>query len=92
MVADTVDELHEFASQLGLKKEWFQRKTLYPHYDVTVSIRERALKLGAVAADKELVVTRSKALRVQLNDQAHRERAERARQGEAMCQEPIMSS
>jgi hypothetical protein len=70
LVADTVDELHEFAARLGLRPEWFQRKTLYPHYDVTTSVRERALKLGAVAAHKETVVTRAKGLRVQLNEQA----------------------
>lgn len=85
MVADTVDELHEFASRLGLRPEWFQRKTLYPHYDVTMSVRERALKFGAVAAHKEVVVTRAKGLRVQLNQQARQDRlAERSRE-EKLC-------
>lgn len=85
MVADTVDELHEFASRLGLKPEWFQRKTLYPHYDVTVSVRERALKLGAVAAHKEVVVTRAKGLRVQLNEQAHQTHLAARLQEEELC-------
>lgn len=85
LVADTVDELHEFAARLGLRPEWFQRKTLYPHYDVTTSVRERALKLGAVAAHKEVVVTRAKGLRAQLNEQARQARLAVRLQEEGLC-------
>ncbi|MCO4095334.1 MAG: DUF4031 domain-containing protein [Acidovorax sp.] len=49
MVADSLDELHAFALQLGLKPEWFQRKTLYPHYDITQSVRAKAVELGVSA-------------------------------------------
>ena len=92
LVADTVEELHEFASRLGLRTDWFQRKTLYPHYDVTMSVRERALKLGAVAAHKEVVVARAKGLRVQLNEQARQARLAARSQEEGLCIHQVLSS
>ena len=85
LVADRVDELHEFASRLGLKPEWFQRKTLYPHYDVTVAVRRRALRMGAVEAHKEVVVARAKGLRTQLNDQVRQARVAANPPEEGMC-------
>jgi len=47
LVADTVEELQEFAAKLGLKPEWFQNHRM-PHYDVAKSTREKAIKLGAI--------------------------------------------
>ena len=47
LVADTVDELHEFAEQLGLKRAWFQSAGTIPHYDLTVYKRRQAVRLGA---------------------------------------------
>jgi Ser/Thr protein kinase RdoA (MazF antagonist) len=49
--ADTIEELHEFAARLGLKRSWVQLRPSRPemdHYDCTRSKRELALKLGAV--------------------------------------------
>ncbi len=47
MMSDTsIAELHEFAARLGLKREWFQTKSA-PHYDVCLSKRAEAIKLGA---------------------------------------------
>ena len=66
LVADTLDELHDFAVQLGLRKAWFQDKASYPHYDVTVTVRERALALGALHADRRTIITCAKALKVEL--------------------------
>ena len=43
-----LDELHEFARRLGLRKAWFQNHPLAPHYDLTITKREQALSLGAV--------------------------------------------
>lgn len=48
MTADSLEELHEFASKLGLKRSWFQARSTMPHYDLTENKREQALKLGAV--------------------------------------------
>jgi hypothetical protein len=47
MIADTVEELHEFAARVGCKREWFQADSRYPHYDLQSRLRARAVKLGA---------------------------------------------
>jgi hypothetical protein len=50
--ADVVEELHQFAARLGLKRGWFQCRPGRPeldHYDLTRGKRELALRLGAVA-------------------------------------------
>jgi hypothetical protein len=50
---DDQSELHTFAARLGLKREWFQNaqwEATHPwrcHYDVTDTVRARALDLGA---------------------------------------------
>jgi hypothetical protein len=46
--ADTLEELHEFAARLGLKRGWFQGGRL-PHYDLTPNKRAQAVRLGAVS-------------------------------------------
>ncbi len=43
-----VEELHQFAKRLGLKRSWFQHHELHPHYDLTPQRRIRALQAGAV--------------------------------------------
>jgi len=48
MTADTLDELHAFAARIGLKRAWFQRHALAPHYDLTPRRREAAVAAGAV--------------------------------------------
>jgi hypothetical protein len=62
LIADTPQELHDFAARLGLKRAWFQDPTVTGkpkalpgthaaenwHYDVTASKRILALRLGAV--------------------------------------------
>lgn len=68
LAADNLDELHAFASKLGLRRGWFQSKG-YPHYDVTISMRERALKMGAIDADRETIVDRCKQLRMEQRQQ-----------------------
>lgn len=55
-----IEELHQFAESIGLKRSWFQEYTkvghLYrPHYDVTDNKRAAALQAGAIAISiKEL--------------------------------------
>lgn len=66
LVADSIHELHAFAEQLGLKREWFQDRTMYPHYDVTVKVKERALALGAYTGDKRTIIMCAKRLKVEL--------------------------
>lgn len=50
LMADTVEELHEFAARLGLRRSWYQERPQpwLCHYDVTKGIREQAIKLGAI--------------------------------------------
>ncbi|WP_036376663.1 DUF4031 domain-containing protein [Mycolicibacterium austroafricanum] len=49
LLADTDEELHAFAAQLGLRRVWFQKPgTPIAHYDVTESKRQLALRLGAI--------------------------------------------
>lgn len=62
MLADTLDELHAMAARLGLKREWFQSKST-PHYDVCLSKRRLAVKLGAVEIDRRKVVELARKLR-----------------------------
>lgn len=66
LVADSVQELHAFADQLGLKRAWFQDKTMYPHYDVTVNVRVRALQLGAQPGDKRTIISCAKRMHGEL--------------------------
>lgn len=52
LIADTVDELHQFADKLGLKHKWFQDKGV-PHYDLTKNKRYMAVRLGAKQLTRE---------------------------------------
>ncbi|MBT8489699.1 MAG: DUF4031 domain-containing protein [Deltaproteobacteria bacterium] len=47
MFADDIGELHLFARGIGLKREYFQDKPIFPHYDVTPSKRNQAILRGA---------------------------------------------
>lgn len=67
--ADTAEELHAFAAELGLRREWFQSRPGRPekdHYDLTRAGREAALALGAVAEDRRAGTRRRRALRSRL--------------------------
>ena len=45
--ADTLDELHDFAIRIGMKRAWFQDHKLLPHYDLTPARRVVAVRFGA---------------------------------------------
>jgi len=50
MIADTTAELDAMAGKIGVARKWRQHSgTAQEHYDVCLQMRERALKLGAVA-------------------------------------------
>ena len=53
LTADSLEELHAFASRLGLKRAWFQAHARWPHYDLTRGMRERAVRIGAVELTHE---------------------------------------
>lgn len=67
LVADTLPELHDFAQQLGLRRAWFQERASYPHYDVTTAVRERALRMGALQADRVQLMACCRKLKAELN-------------------------
>lgn len=48
LMADSVEELHAFAAQLGIKRKWYQPDFIHPHYDISIGKRKRAVALGAV--------------------------------------------
>lgn len=49
MIADSLDELHSMADQIGMERRWFQAppKASHPHYDIPEHKRAKALALGA---------------------------------------------
>lgn len=62
MIADTIDELHEFASSIGLRREWFQPAS-FPHYDLTPARHFEALRRGALLVDRRELVAKIRTLR-----------------------------
>nr|WP_095950900.1 DUF4031 domain-containing protein [Variovorax boronicumulans] len=49
LMADSIQELHEFAASTGVSARAFHRGARHPHYDVTAGQRRRALQHGATA-------------------------------------------
>lgn len=49
MVADTLGELHAMADRIGVARRWYQGPpvTRWPHYDIALSKRARAVAAGA---------------------------------------------
>jgi Protein of unknown function (DUF4031) len=52
MYADSLEELHAMATALRLKRKWFQDRTDFPHYDLTLRKRGAALAAGAISTDR----------------------------------------
>lgn len=73
LMADSLDELHDFAKKLGLQRNWYQYNARHAHYDVTESKRELALKLGA----KDLAPFEERDLYKKVIDNAKRIQKER---------------
>lgn len=55
MIADTLEELHSMAIDLGLKIEWFQDKKI-KHYDICLAKKKQALTKGAIQITKKELV------------------------------------
>lgn len=47
LFADSKEELHLAAHNLGLKVEWFQDHPTFPHYDISPRTRALAVEMGA---------------------------------------------
>lgn len=65
MVADSLDELHFFASKIGLRRKWFQSSASYPHYDIKLAVRARAIQLGAVQGTRKQIIECAKKLKLE---------------------------
>jgi hypothetical protein len=58
LVADTVDELHTAAGDIGLARNWYQvpGEVFYPHYDViSKRLVERTCRLVPLLEGRELI-------------------------------------
>jgi len=58
LMADSLDELHDMAARLGLKRRWFQDDPRLPHYDLTTRRRAAAVHLGAREVGRRFVAAR----------------------------------
>jgi hypothetical protein len=58
LLADDIDELHRFASALGINPLSYQGppRTSVPHYDLTAYERRRAIARGAIACSRDQIV------------------------------------
>lgn len=58
LVADSENELHEFAAKIGMKRGWFQDGDTHtmPHYDLIARRRKAAVKIGAIEIDRSQLV------------------------------------
>lgn len=59
LVSDTsLQELHEFARKIGLKRHWFQRgkSRRHPHYDLFRGMHGKAMEAGAHLVPTRLLV------------------------------------
>jgi Protein of unknown function (DUF4031) len=68
MWADTAAELHAMAAAIGMKRDWFQtpdapKPASFPHYDVSLSRRARAVALGAVELERRSAALNRRAIR-----------------------------
>lgn len=73
MFADTPDELHTMAEAIGLKRCWYQtpdgpKPASFPHYDVCLMRRARAVELGAIEVDRRQGYEARKAIRQRILD------------------------
>lgn len=71
MITDAVDleELHEMADRIGLKRSWFQDGN-DPHYDLTKARRYKAIELGATRIGRRETVEILRARRAALPERS----------------------
>ena len=69
LIADSVDELIEFAISMGLRREWYQPKSS-PHFDLTEDGRTLAIQRGAIELDNRALVAKLRELRAKRSSEA----------------------
>lgn len=65
LLADDVTHLHAIAKHIGLKRGWFQNKSV-PHYDLTESMRVRAIRAGCQRLTRRQEGLKVKELRLKI--------------------------
>lgn len=73
LMADTLDELHAMAAQLGLPRRTFQDRRSGAHYDLDTVLREQAIRLGAVPISRHRDRALVKAVIARARAQGHHE-------------------
>lgn len=69
MWADTVEELEEMATRIGLNPKWIQTSNSgIIHYDVVESKRKEAIAAGATPLDRRAATAHRIALRARLRE------------------------
>lgn len=66
LMADTLEELHDFAKMLAIDARLFHRTASYPHYDITLEMRILVIAHGAIDADRRMIIACGKRLKLQL--------------------------
>lgn len=66
LMADTLEELHDFAKIVGIDPRLFHRSASYPHYDITLEMRILVIAYGAIDADRKTIIMCGKKLKMQL--------------------------
>jgi len=62
MAADTLDELHDMAKNIGVNGTHFQDKKGKPHYDICKQNKMKAIQLGAQEVDDRKLIELYRAL------------------------------
>jgi hypothetical protein len=63
LFADTLEELHAVARQIGMHRSWFQDHSWLPHYDLVPPRRAAAVVAGAVELDRRAAVVKWREMR-----------------------------
>lgn len=58
MMADTREELDAMADKIGVARKWIQLEGRFPHYDVCLSHKKKALSHGAIECSARDLVKR----------------------------------
>lgn len=63
MWSPDLERLHAMAKKLALKREWFQDKPSFPHYDICQTKRHQAILEGAIPITSRRMIEMNRALR-----------------------------
>jgi hypothetical protein len=67
MIADSYEELHEMAEMIGMKRSWFQGNASFPHYDVCLTRKKKAIHYGSQEVTRRELVSHMKIFRKKYN-------------------------